>query len=152
MARDANAKIINYMNSKVPFINFTRGVFVSDDGDGYTHLNQTEHLIKRIQAGYPAVTGIRVHNDIFPWTGKDAKTARTVLSDALIKGVGLFCYVGHGTPDGFTGENCGHAPLPLRLTSSIRHWFTCPPATHMPSTTATMVLPRLCSSRKTAAA
>lgn len=104
MARDANAKIINYMNSKVPFINFTRGVFVSDDGDGYTHLNQTEHLIKRIQAGYPAVTGIRVHNDIFPWTGKDAKTARTVLSDALIKGVGLFCYVGHGTPDGFTGE------------------------------------------------
>lgn len=104
MARDANVKIINYMKANVPFINFTRGVFISDDGDGYTHLNQTEQIIKRIQAGSPAVTAIRVHNDIFPWTGKDAKTARTVLSDALIKGVGLFCYVGHGTPDGFTGE------------------------------------------------
>lgn len=104
MARDANAKIINYIKGNVPFINYTRGVFVSDDGDGFTHLNQTEAIIKRIQTFSPAVTGIRVHNDIFPWTGKDAKTARTVLSDALIKGVGLFCYVGHGTPDGFTGE------------------------------------------------
>ncbi|GEM_PF-1019137 len=104
MARDANTKIINYINGKIPFINFTRGVFISDDGDGYTHLNQTESIIKRIQTGYPAVTGIRIHNDIYPWTGKDAKTARTVLSDALTKGVGLFCYVGHGTPDGFTGE------------------------------------------------
>lgn len=104
MARDANAKIINYMNGKVPFINFTRGVFISDDGDGYTHLNQTEQLIKTIQSGYPAVTGIRIHNDIYPWSGTDAKTARTVLSDALTKGVGLFCYAGHGTPDGFTGE------------------------------------------------
>ncbi len=104
MAQDANAKVIGYMTGKVPFINYTRGVFVSDDGDGYTHLKQTETIINRLQTKYPAISAIRVHNDIYPWTGKDAKTARTVLSDALTRGVGLFFYVGHGTPDGFTGE------------------------------------------------
>lgn len=125
MARDANAKIINYMNGKVPFINFTRGVFISDDGDGYTHLNQTESIIRRIQSGSPEVTAIRVHNDIFPWTGKDAKTARTVLSDALTKGVGLFVYVGHGTPDGFTGEKLWTRSFATSLT------YKYPPFAHL---------------------
>lgn len=104
MAEDANAKVIGYINGNVPFDNFTRAVYVSDDGDGYTHLNQTEAIINQLELVRPEITPIRVHNDIFPWTGKDAKTARTVLSDALMRGAGLFYYIGHGTADGFTGE------------------------------------------------
>ena len=114
-ARVMNAKIKNYLENPPTAELYNKVVFMSDDGDKCTHLNQSEQLADALLATRQPSMPIRVHNANFLWKdSKDAQDLRAVLINALEDGTGLFTYVGHGSDEAFGGENLWSRSLAAR--------------------------------------
>ncbi|MDE6395860.1 MAG: hypothetical protein K2K84_01145 [Muribaculaceae bacterium] len=103
-ARAVNAKIERILSRPRPARLFSKALVLSDDGDRNVHFTQAEQLIGILQSGHAPMTIVRAHNLVYPWEGTDAKMARELAVDAIVDGVGLMTYTGHGHPNGFTGE------------------------------------------------
>ncbi len=104
-AHDVNTKIADYLKNPLPVDALMRAVVTSDNGDSNKHLNQSLNLVSIMNEACPAMTVVQAHNLIYPHTTKDAPTLRKVVISALNKGVGLYCYNGHGSQAAFAAEN-----------------------------------------------
>lgn len=104
-ATDVNAKIESYINNPLPANAMMRALFTSDNGDTNQHYKQSTNIISVMSAGKPAMTNIQGHCLIYPHTESKAASLNNVISDALAKGVGYFCYSGHGNETYFGAEN-----------------------------------------------
>lgn len=99
-----NRKIVKYLENLPSVAVYNNILMMSDDGDSNTHMNQSEELGKTLETLHKPLTLIRAYNSIYPWDGKDAKELRSLTTQALKRGVGLFTYVGHGIESYFGQE------------------------------------------------
>lgn len=103
-ATAANAKIKAYLANRLPSTASSLAINVSDDGDYNIHMKQSQELAGLMLSNRPSMTVVRAHNLLYPWENQDAKVLRSLVTDALRQGAGLWTYVGHAGTSGFGAE------------------------------------------------
>ncbi len=103
-ASDVNKKLINYMQQEVPADVMMNALLVSDNGDSNQHFNQSLNVQSILKSGKPAITTHQGHCLIYPHTSSSSEALRSVITEKLQQGMGLFCYNGHGAEIGFASE------------------------------------------------
>lgn len=109
---EANAvvdKIINYDTNPEAMGDWrTRMVFVADDEDSNTHLNDTDEIAALSEELYPNFNQDKIYLDAFPQVstagGEGYPTVTEALNNNMFKGMLAINYLGHGGSGGWTQE------------------------------------------------
>lgn len=105
-AKSAVDKIAAYLATPPKDFLFNRVMVLADGGDAHAHLIQAEQLCDTIKNTFfkPAVT-VKCYNSLYPLLNDDAHSLREAVRRNLTGGIGYLAYMGHGSPDGFSGNN-----------------------------------------------
>lgn len=104
-ARAVNAKIEKYIRNVTSNPTYYgKAIVIADDGDKLLHVTQAEAFVDTLVAVQPAIVPYKAYNHIFPWDGARASYLNEAVTQNLKQGTGLFCYIGHGTPEVFADQ------------------------------------------------
>lgn len=105
-AEVAVTKLINYRHSmkRSPWRNHV--VLLADDENQGIHMTQTEKMWSNMSSGSlgQRLRFEKIYIDAYTYMGGTYPQARTDFYNALNDGTLLWCYVGHGSPNGLSGE------------------------------------------------
>lgn len=107
-AEAAVTKTILYAENRTPGPWKNKSVFMADNGDGFTHFEQSGSVANTLQSLCPSMIIERLPLDMFERINVNGQTtvpvAKQKLNDALKKGILVLNYNGHGGPQGWGDE------------------------------------------------
>lgn len=96
-AQNVNDKILDYINNPYSPEIFATLLAISDSGDGFAHLDQSEDVDSRLRGGRPGSTTVKIPLAMYPISNGKSPVASKMVHSALFSGAGLFNYSGHGS-------------------------------------------------------
>lgn len=127
------AKIIQYDTNPVSLGDWRNQlVFIGDDEDGNTHMNDADGIANKIKTNFPYFNIDKIFLDAYPQVntlgGDRIPTVTEAINRAIFKGTLVMTYLGHGGPKGWAQERILNIPditawdntqrLPLLLTAT----------------------------------
>lgn len=100
-----NDKIHRFMQRPRSHAVYGNVLVFSDDGESQGHFLDAEETVSEMLKRKSTLTFTRVHNLIYPWTGRYAIEGRKAISKALRDGQGLMLYYGHSNVNTLTAEH-----------------------------------------------